>query len=199
MALIKCKLCGKQITDTVKKCPHCGFLNDRYRNVRLEAIKKKKGFIIAMSIVSLCIVTFLTVAGIEIYAYTRDIKIAANTFTENEKVAADAIKSLKSSISSGDEISVDEIWYRKTNLSKQQVLINYRNNKKANSTVICLVEEGIIKGDDTKADRTVSKYATKKEKEQVALAQEIRDLWNTKGSAYQMFVKLDKDKILRNL
>ena len=32
MALIYCKECGKEISDTVTSCPHCGYLNNKTQN-----------------------------------------------------------------------------------------------------------------------------------------------------------------------
>lgn len=48
MALIKCKECGKEISDTIKKCIHCGAKinkntsNMKKENKKLELVEEKK-------------------------------------------------------------------------------------------------------------------------------------------------------------
>lgn len=39
MALIKCKECGKEISNTIKKCPHCGYINKEVKKQNQEVIR----------------------------------------------------------------------------------------------------------------------------------------------------------------
>ena len=40
MALIYCKECGKEISDTVTSCPHCGYLNNSTQNEKANLEEK---------------------------------------------------------------------------------------------------------------------------------------------------------------
>ena len=42
MSLINCKECGKEISSTVKKCPHCGYKNEQLKE---ETKDKRANFI----------------------------------------------------------------------------------------------------------------------------------------------------------
>ena len=66
MALIKCPECGKEISDTVKKCPNCGYKNKKKLN------RKKIVIICIISLVLLIggcvsIITIIVKTGAEIY------------------------------------------------------------------------------------------------------------------------------------
>ena len=58
MALIKCTECGKEMSDTLKTCPHCGI------EIKTKRIEKKKGkisnidigIIILLSLYTLCMI-----------------------------------------------------------------------------------------------------------------------------------------------
>lgn len=56
MALIKCPECGKEVSDTTKKCVHCGYRltrNQRYAEIKLTHIISVIGVIgITMLILS---------------------------------------------------------------------------------------------------------------------------------------------------
>lgn len=52
MALIKCSECGKEISDTAKRCPNCGYKDER------KAKRNKKIFIIPVSIVVILMCIF---------------------------------------------------------------------------------------------------------------------------------------------
>ncbi len=43
MALIKCKECNKDVSDTAKICPHCGFDLEQSRKHEQNEIQKKSG------------------------------------------------------------------------------------------------------------------------------------------------------------
>lgn len=57
MALIKCPECRKEISDTIKSCPHCGFKMKTSKNNKiLEKVKSNKKIQIILGIILLIIV-----------------------------------------------------------------------------------------------------------------------------------------------
>lgn len=69
MALIKCKECGKEISDTAKTCPHCNYI-----------IHKNKTKII----ISITLIVIIIIAGIIGTAY---INVSTNKHKKNENYA----------------------------------------------------------------------------------------------------------------
>lgn len=55
MALIKCNKCGKDISDSVKKCPHCGF------DLKDKENKKKKITIIISVLIAVLLIPILII------------------------------------------------------------------------------------------------------------------------------------------
>ena len=41
MALIKCKECGKEISDSVNYCPHCGYVYKKAKEMMYEYFDKE--------------------------------------------------------------------------------------------------------------------------------------------------------------
>lgn len=58
MALINCPECNKEISDTVKKCPHCGIKIKGYKKKSMS-LKTKKILAISGVIIAICIVALL--------------------------------------------------------------------------------------------------------------------------------------------
>ena len=58
MALINCKECGKEISDTVNKCPHCG-----YKNKKLTIDAQKPLFTKRIKIIITILIIILTILG----------------------------------------------------------------------------------------------------------------------------------------
>ena len=59
MALIKCVECGKDISDTVKSCPHCGMKVKRVKDNQDSGSKNKKIIIIVVSVVLVLVIGLL--------------------------------------------------------------------------------------------------------------------------------------------
>ena len=201
MAMIRCKQCGRHITDTVRRCPHCGSINTDFRNVLLEKVNEKKAIIIiVLLVVSFGIIGFM-LCNKESKHDKLQAEIEANVLTDEEKIGVSDVKKLKSALKNQGVVSVYEIWYRKTITSENQVLIEYSvKNGGSNSTKnVQLIEDGNLLGNDAKADKTISKYTSESDKTGILESKEVRELWDTKGSVNSPFIKLDVDKILRIL
>lgn len=205
MALIQCKECGKEITDTVRKCPHCGFVN---KDRKQEKMDKGKNFIKQhLKIISIVVIV-LILGIIVVIGYNKKVEqdriqaeIEANRLTDDEKIGAKAVKILKSNLKNQDSLSVYEIWYRKTQTSAEQVLIDYsaQNGFGGANRNIAMIENDKFWGSDSKADNKITKYTKQDEMVEILMAQGIHSLWTSKGSESAPFIQLNKDKILMNL
>ena len=60
MALIKCLECGKEISDTVKSCPHCGYVNKS----TFQKVKMNKNAILKIAISVILVTVLLLVVSI---------------------------------------------------------------------------------------------------------------------------------------
>lgn len=205
MALINCKECGKEMSDTVKKCPHCGFVN---KQLKQEKMDNKTNFIRQHKKIISIIVIVLLVATIGFIVYNKKIEhdriqaeIEANTLNEDEKIGARAVKILKSNLKNQDSLNVYEIWYRKTQASAEQVLIDYsaQNGFGGSNRNVAMIENGKFWGSDSKADDKITKYTNESDTLEILLAQGVRTLWESRDNKTAPFAQLDKDKILRNL
>ena len=148
----------------------------------------------------------MCIVGIVVYnkKIEQDIiqaEIEANTLTEDEKLGARAIKSLQANLKNQDSLNVYEIWYRKTQTSAEQVLIDYsaQNGFGGTNRNIALIENGKVMGTNSQADDKITKYTDTDEMVEILMAQSISSLWESKGSETAPFLQLDKDKIMRNL
>lgn len=205
MALIQCKECGKEISDTVKKCPHCGFIN---KELKQDKVNNGKDFIKQHIKIISIIVIVLIVGVIGTIGYNKKVEqdkiqaeIQANTLTEDEKIGAKAIKILKSNLKNQDSLNVYDIWYRKTQTSAEQILIDYsaQNGFGGANRNIAMIENDKFWGSDSKADDNITKYTKQDEVLEIYLAQGVRTLWENRTNEKAPFTQLDKDKILRNL
>lgn len=69
MALISCPECTKEISDSVKRCPHCGYSLKRQKKEKRKLFKTKKQRIVFIVIASILISTALGVGGFFGYKY----------------------------------------------------------------------------------------------------------------------------------
>ena len=97
MALIKCKECGKTISDEAKSCPNCGSPTEKSKNKRVKIFKL--AFTIGIIIVAL-IVFCLVFIGVrhnsDSYIYGQQAISIINDFKERKISNHDAIKQLDS-------------------------------------------------------------------------------------------------------
>ena len=167
----------------------------------LEKVNKKKSIIIIVILVVLFGFTGFILCNNEFKNNKLQAEIEANVLTEEEKIGVSDAKKLMSSLKNQGTVSIYQIWYRKTITSDDQVLIEYSINKEGvnGNKNVQFIENGNLLKNDTKADKTISKYTSEKDKAEILESKEIRELWDTKGSVGSPFIKLDSDKILRNL
>lgn len=202
MALINCKECGKEMSDTLKKCPHCGYINQDLKNETLEKIKTNKRLLITILVV-------IAIVIVEIVGYNKKVEqdriqaeIQANTLTEDEKMIASVVKKLQSSLKNPDSLQVFEIIYHKGDDESATVIIDNSGQNGFGGTtrrryMYLIKTDGTITywGDDDKADKTITKYTSASDKLEIAAAKVVKEYW-TKRESY--FVA-DTDKIMRNL
>lgn len=94
MALIKCPECGKEISDTIKKCPNCGY--------RKKAKINKKMFIIGGALVLIALISII------IFMFLTKWK----PLTKLEQHAVDCINDYKKMLKNPESLQVHEIrWY----------------------------------------------------------------------------------------
>lgn len=199
MALIRCEECGRNITDTIRKCPHCGHRNVNYRNIPLEKIKDKKFIIVAIFAILIFIAIGTILCLKEHKEQVEITQIEENKLTEEEQIGAKAVKKLKGNFKNQATLNVNQIWYRKTNLSENQLLVEYSVSNENQNNIVVLIENDTIIGNDSKADKNISKYTSETEKNEIQKSKDIKELWDTKGGYIEPFVALDTNKILKNL
>lgn len=95
MALIKCKECGKEISDMVKICPNCGYREKK-------PINKKIFILVGTLLIILCAVTGAFVL------------LNNKPLTDKEKDAIACISDYKSMLKNVESLQVHDIrWYEK--------------------------------------------------------------------------------------
>ena len=105
MALVKCSECGKDISDTSKKCPHCGY-------------KKRKNISKKSIIIGLIIVLITIIAGITIAFFGKE-----KPLTELETIAVDCILNYQSMLKNPDSLQVHEIRWSENDLVDGMIFI----------------------------------------------------------------------------
>lgn len=202
MALIDCRECGKQISDTAKKCPHCGFINKELQQDKMSNFKN----VIKQHVKVIIIITIVLLVGIiGTIVYNKQVEqaeIQANALTEDEKMIVNVVKKLKTSLKNPESLQVFEIIYSKSSDMSATVIIDSAGQNGFGGTtrrryMYLTKADGTITywGDDDKADKTVTKYTSTKEKLEIAASKVVREYWNKRKN----YFVVDKDKIMRNL
>lgn len=193
MALINCKECGKQISDTVKKCPHCGFINKELKQAKMNNGKK---FIRQhIKVISIIVIALLVVAaGFTIYnKKIEHDRIQANALTEDEKMVVAIVKKYKSALKNPDSMQIFEIRkYDSFVLMDTSGQNGFGGNTR---DVVSYSFDGTYMGNDSKADRNITKYTSTEDRIEIVFAQAIKKNWTTRTD----YIVINKDKILRNL
>jgi len=197
MALIQCGECGKEMSSTVKKCPHCGFIN---KQLKQEKMNNKTTFIKQHIKVISIIVIVLVIGLIGVITYNKIVEhnrqqaeIQANTLTEDEKMVATIVKKYQMALKNPDSMQIFEIRkYDKFVLMDTSGQNGFGGNTR---DVVSYSFDGTYMGNDSKADRTITKYTSTEDRLEIVFAQAIKKNWNTRTD----YTVMDKDKILRNL
>lgn len=192
MALIKCKECGKEMSDTVKKCPHCGYVNKELKKEKNFIQKNKKLIIIIGIIIVVCIAGFVAY-NIKAEQDRIQAEIQANTLNDDEKMVAKIVKKYQSSLKNPESMQIYEI--RKYD---SFVLMDTSGQNGFGGTtrdVVAYSFDATYMGNDSKADRNVTKYTSTEDRLEIILAQAVEKNWKNRTD----YTVMDKDKILRNL
>lgn len=197
MALIQCKECGKDMSSTVKKCPHCGFEN---KELKQDKMNSRKNFI-KQHIKVISIIVIVLIAGVVGFiAYNKKIEydriqaeIQANTLTDDEKMVASIVKKYKSALKNPESMQIFEIRkYDSFVLMDTSGQNGFGGNTR---DVVSYSFDGTYMGNDNKADRKITKYTSTEDRLEIVFAQAIKKNWTTRTD----YTVIDKDKILRNL
>ena len=105
MALIKCSECGKEISDTIRKCPNCGYCKKQ----KLD----KKIFIIGGAIVALALII-----GVVLMLFTRE-----KPLTVLEQQAVDCITDYRTMMKNPDSLQVHNIRWEKNEFVEDMIFI----------------------------------------------------------------------------
>lgn len=105
MALIKCPECGKEISDTIRKCPNCGY--------RKKTKPDKKIFIIGGAIIALALII-----GVVLMFFTRE-----KPLTVLEQQAVDCITDYRAMLKNPDSLQVHDIRWKENELVEDMIFI----------------------------------------------------------------------------
>lgn len=114
MAIINCPECSKEISDTVKTCPNCGFSIKKQKNKK----SKKKALIITTSIIGIFIIAFVIVGFITYDSVKPTIEAISNigTVTNHSVTKIERAQNLYDNLSPIQKIFV----YNSFSLNKAQ-------------------------------------------------------------------------------
>lgn len=177
MALIKCPECEKEISDTVRKCPNCGF-----------RFKRKINKIIIFLLITIFII--LTIAGIVSL-------IKQNSFSSNEMYAIKCTETLKNYMKSPDSFKLqDDCLIILTDKADKYLFIDYTsaNSYGANLRGLAIFKNYSYLGDsDSKKDdfEDSKKYAD------LLLAKVYLAGWKVNGNEFKGIISSEKVKAER--
>lgn len=191
MALIKCPECGKEISDAVQICPHCGF--------PIKNHKKISGKLIGIIVV---IVIFIAIVG---------FVISCNKLDETEKEdvsrVCDAISAIgEVSYSSDAEIASAEELYESLSKKCKRHVENYDelveargayDKLKADDTIKLISEIGEVTLDSQNAiDKAQASYDSLTE-EQKKLVENVGDLKDANEQVSNLKIEDVSEKIIK--
>lgn len=105
MALIKCPECGKEISDTIKKCPNCGYHKKAKINKKMFIVG---GALVLIALISIIIFMFLT---------------KWKPLTKLEQHAVDCINDYKKMLKNPESLQVHEIRWEENKLVENMIFI----------------------------------------------------------------------------
>lgn len=159
---------------------------DIRKDKSISFIKKPRNIIILV-----VIIIILISSGVFAYYHF------SNLLSEDEKMVARVIKNYHDNLKNPNSMQIFEIRiYDNANKDGKLVLIDTagQNGFGGNTRdVVAYTQEAKYMGDDSEADRTISKYTDISDKAEIMISRGIQTKW--KDSNY---ISVDKDKILRN-
>lgn len=177
MALIKCPECDKDISDTIKKCPNCGY-----------KLKKKINKKITYILVVIFII--LTITGI-VYI------IKQNSFSYNEKYAIQCTETLKNYMKSPDSFKLqDDCLIILTDKFDKYLFIDYTsaNSYGANLRGLAIFKNYSYLGD---SDSEKDDFKDKEKYADFVLAKLYLAGWRLYGDEYEGIISSEKVKAER--
>lgn len=134
MALIKCPECKKEISNTAKKCPHCGFEMSKKKNNQKISFKKRISSVVNLIknnkkvtaiIIGIVIIMVLIIFSILYYESYESKRIAEKTveYLENEGFSCETV----SSYEWANEVYEEEVYIcnKKNVTSSHEYRIHY--------------------------------------------------------------------------
>lgn len=195
MALIKCNECEKEISDTVTKCPHCG-----YENKKLDINNHKQLFTKHKKIIISILIIILTILGGFIAFYN----INMHSLTDEEKIVCEVIKKYKSSLKNPNSMQLHEIRFRMFDDGSSIVMFDSSGQNGFGGTTRNIVMYSVgtdgsstYLGDDSKANNSITRYTTSVEQTEIIMAMTIQSTWLKRDE--EKMINIDIDKIIKNL
>ncbi len=162
---------------------HC---EDVQKDKNISFIKKPRNIII------LIIILIMLIAG-GIFAYYH----FSNLLSEDEKMVARVIKNYHDNLKNPSSMQIFEIRiYDNANKDGKLVLMDTagQNGFGGNTRdIVAYTQEAKYMGDDSEADRTISKYTNISDKAEIMISRGIQTKWKDNN-----YISVDKEKILRN-
>lgn len=194
MALINCKECGKEVSDTANKCPHCG-----YKNKKLTNDTKKRLFTKHIKIISILIIILTILSGLIAF-----YNINIHTLSDEEKIVCEVIKKYKSSLKNPDSLKIYEIRFRRFDDGSGVVMFDTSGENGYGGTTRNIVMYATDKnglstyiGNDSNANNSITKYTSSVEKTEIIMAMTIQSTWEKRDE--EEMINIDIDKIIKNL
>ena len=155
MALISCPECGKEMSDTLKKCPHCGMKIKKQKNKEPMG-KKTKIIILACAIVILLTIA-ISVLLVNLFSLTEEEKsqvdkinnhIALVLDTKVDELSKDGLKKCITQCDEGKKMYDEADWKVKFHVQGSGKLDSLKNDcsnsiEKINKDDVAKVEEAI--------------------------------------------------------
>lgn len=155
-------------------------------DTKISFIKKPKNIII-FTIIILLIISVL-------FAYNH----FSNILSEDEKMVAKVVKSYHDSLKNPSSMQIFEIRiYDNVDKNEKIILMDTagQNGFGGNTRdIVAYTDEAEYMGDDSEADRTISKYTDTSDKIKIIISRGIQTKWKDSKD----YTSVDKDKILRN-
>lgn len=105
MALIKCKECGKEISDTVRKCPNCGYCEKKKLNSKMLTIV---GCALLLTLIIGVVIIFTTIG---------------KPLTELEQTAVDCLIDYRKQLKNPDSLQIHNIRWQENDLVEGMIFI----------------------------------------------------------------------------